>query len=148
VAERLYPLCAGEGYFDAGVIADGRQVLMAAFYPATFTIYFDAAGKQVDYQERKNAVHAPDEPALRAWQAEIGFEPRTIRVQKFSIAGLSTDDLPSHLQDFVEDPDAEEDPEERDAMARSLITWVDSGSFVLYWGNDLWLDASGHVTSS
>jgi hypothetical protein len=146
--QRLYAFRADAGYFDAGVLADGRQVLMAAFYPATFAIFFDAAGKQVDYQERKNALHAPDEAALRAWQLALGFEPRTIHVKKFSVAGLGTADLPSHLQDFVDDPDAEADPEERDAMARSLIEWVDSGSFVLYWGNDLWLDASGHVTSS
>jgi hypothetical protein len=147
---RLYTLRANEGYFDAGVTADGRQVLMAAFYPATFAIFFAADGTHVDYQERANAVHAPDEAALRAWQAELGFTPRTIRVHKFEVSeiGVGIDDLPWHMQEFVEDPDAQEDPVERDALARSLVKWVDSGSFVLYWGNDLWVDASGHVTSS
>lgn len=148
---KLYSLKAGEGYFDAGVLPDGRQVLMAAFYPATFAILFAADGTFLEYVERANAVHAPNEPALRAWQTELGFRPRTIRVEEFYVDDMEIGigDLPSHYQELLDDPEASDlDPEERAHQLREIEEWRRDGSFVLYWGNDLWLDASGHVTSS
>ena len=147
---KLYTLQAGEGYFDAGVLPDGRQALMAAFYPATFAILFAADGTFLEYLERPNAVHAPNEPALRAWQAELGFTPKTIRVEDFYCdeMGVGIADLPSHYEELLDDPESEPDPEERAERLREIEEWQRVGSFVLYWGNDLWLDSSGHVTSS
>lgn len=120
---------------------------MAAFYPATFAILFDTEGNKVDYVARPNATHAPNEPALRAWQAELGFVARTVHVKQFEVPemGLGIEDLPSHLQDFVDDPESSDEPEE---LAEALRTWRADDAFVLHWGNDLWLDRDGHVTSS
>jgi hypothetical protein len=149
-APRLYPLQANTGYFDAGVTRDGRQVLMAAFYPMTFAIYFASDGKFLEYVERPNATHAPNEAELKRWQVELGFEPRTIRVEKFSIedAGLGIENFASHDEDFLDDPESEPDEGERAERLQSIRRWIDKGSFVLYWGNDLWLDGTGRVTSS
>ncbi len=147
---QLYPLQAGEGYFDAGVLPDGRQVLMAAFYDATFAIVFGADGTFLEYLERPNATHAPNKPALRAWQQELGFSPHLINVEQFFVEdrGVGIDDLPDHYQEFLDDPEREPDADERAELERGIREWTKQGCFVLYWGNDLWLDSSGHVTSS
>jgi hypothetical protein len=146
---RLYPLQAGEGYFDAGVTRDGRQALMAAFYPMTFAIFFASDGRFLEYVERPNEGK-PNEPELRSWQAELGFTPRTIRIEKFSIdkQGLGIEDLPGFYEELLDDPDSEPDEAERAERLKSIREWIDEGSFVLYWGNDLWVDNTGHVTSS
>jgi hypothetical protein len=146
---RLYPLQAGEGYFDAGVTRDGRQALMAAFYPATFAIFFASDGTFLEYVERPNEGE-PNEPELRRWQAELGFTPQTIRVEKFSIdeQGLGIEDLTGFDEELLDDPDSEPDEAERAERLKSLRKWIEEGCFVLYWGNDLWLDGTGQVTSS
>ncbi len=148
-APRLYPLQAGEGYFDAGVTRDGRQVLMAAFYPMTFAIFFAGDGTFLEYVERPNEGE-PNEPELRRWQTELDFTPQTIRVEKFSIdeQGLGIADLTSFDEELLDDPDSEPDEAERAERLKAIRAWIEEGSFVLYWGNDLWLDGAGHVTSS
>jgi len=148
-APRLYPLQADEGYFDAGVTRDGRQALMAAFYPMTFAIFFAADGTFLEYVERPTEGK-PDEPELRRWQAELGFTPQSIRVEKFVIEeqGLGISDLTTFAEELLDDPDSEPDETERAERLKSIHEWIEEGSFVLYWGNDLWLDNKGHVTSS
>jgi hypothetical protein len=148
-SQRLYPLQADQGYFDAGVTRDGRQALMAAFYPMTFAIFFAADGSFLEYVERPNDGE-PNEPELRRWQAELGFTPQTIRVEKFSIddQGLGIADLPGFYEDLLEDPDSEPDEAERAERLKSIQEWIEDGAFVLYWGNDLWVDGTGEVTSS
>jgi hypothetical protein len=147
---RLYPLKAGEGYFDAGVTRDGRQALMAAFYPMTFAIFFAGDGTFLDYVERPNEDEQPNKGELCRWQTELGFTPQAIRIEMFSIArqGLGIADLRSFDEDLLADPDSEPDEAERAERLRSIRAWIEEGSFVLYWGNDLWLDGTGHVTSS
>jgi hypothetical protein len=146
---RRYLLQAGEGYFDAGVTRDGRQALMAAFYPMTFAIFFAGDGTFLEYVERPNEGE-PNEPELRRWQTELGFTPQTIRIEKFSIdeQGLGIADLTGFQEELLDDPDSEPDEAERAERLKSIRTWIEEGSFVLYWGNDLWLDGTGHVTSS
>ena len=146
---RRYLLQAGEGYFDAGVTRDGRQALMAAFYPMTFAIFFASDGTFLEYVERPNEGE-PNEPELRRWQTELGFTPQTIRIEKFSIdeQGLGIADLTGFDEELLDDPDSEPDEAERAERLKSIRAWIEGGSFVLYWGNDLWLDGTGHVTSS
>jgi hypothetical protein len=147
---RLYPLQADAGYFDAGVTRDGRQALMAAFYPMTFAIFFASDGRFLEYVERPNETNAPDEAELKRWQAELGFQPQTIRVEKFVIddVGLGIEDLPGHYEELLDDPESEPDETERAQRFQEIRNWIDEGCFVLYWGNDLWLDGTGEVTSS
>ncbi len=47
----------------------------------------------------------------------------------------------------MNDPESTQE-EEREQMAEDVNRWIEAGEFVLYWGNDLWLDADGRVTSS
>jgi hypothetical protein len=145
-SERTYTVSPETSYFEAGVVRDGRQTLMAVFVDATFAIFFAADGRFLEYVER----HPATEATLHAWQDELGFESHAIRIHKFEIAshGLGIEDLPSHFADFVEDPNSEPDPEERAELSRAIQEWMQDESFVLHWGNDLWLDGSGVVTSS
>jgi hypothetical protein len=146
---RLYPLAAEEGYFDAGVTRDGRQALMAAFYPMTFAIFFASDGRFLEYVERPNDG-APNKAELARWQTELGFTPQTIRVEQFSIEeqGLGIAELTGFQEELLDDPESEPDEDERAERLKELREWIEEGSFVLYWGNDLWLDSDGHVTSS
>ena len=129
---------------------------MAAFYRDTFAILFDRAGRVLEYAVRDTPPgtgprgHGPSSDALREWQRYLGFEPRTIRVRRFSIPDVEVgiEDLPSHLADFLDDPESEPDPARREETAESARRWLEDGDFVLYWGNDLFVDAEGHVTSS
>ncbi len=158
-AHRLFPICDGQGYFDAGVVGDGRQALMAAFYTGTFGLFFDARGRLLEYattgpsQVGRNPDpngYGPDPTFLRAWQAQLGFVPGPIRVRQFyqPEQGVGIGDMPAHFADFLEDPNSELDVEERARMFAHIRRWMEEGSFVLYWGNDLWLDGTGQVTSS
>jgi hypothetical protein len=123
---------------------------MAAFHPMTFLIAFDADGALVDFRARPTPDGRPDEEGLRAWQESLGFSPSTVRVRRFSIPGhgLGIEDLTGFDEDLLEDPESEPDQQERAEQLPSIREWVESGSFVLRWGNELWLDARGEVTSS
>lgn len=156
-AERVFTLAGGEGYFDAGTTSDGRQALMGAFWEQTFALFFDTDGRLLEYATRPllpgrpsgQPDHGPSRSAIEAWQAELGFEPADIRVKRFSCraAGVGIEDLPSHLEEFLEDPDGFND-EDRVNYPIEIQKWIENGDFVLYWGNDLWLDGNGHVTST
>ena len=42
----------------------------------------------------------------------------------------------------------EPDEDERQQTWDAIREWEADGSFVLYWGNDLWVNGAGEVTSS
>ena len=148
--ERRYRLEGGGGSFDAGTLPDGRQVLMAAFYPCTFAIVFDAQGRLLAFETRESCrpfgKWAPDPEVLARWQTEWAFRAADIEVERFYIEDLHVgiSDLPEHFYDIEDEPD----PDERARLQRDRDRWVSEGSFVLQWGNELWMDRSGRVTSS
>ncbi len=49
---RLYPIRPGQGYFDAGMTGDGRQVLMGLYCPDLVAIFFDASGDLISHEAR------------------------------------------------------------------------------------------------
>ncbi|MBH24901.1 MAG: hypothetical protein CMH57_10690 [Myxococcales bacterium] len=157
IPDRLYPLAAGQGNFDAGGTADGRQVLMAAFWQSTFALFFDGEGRLTEVATHRpmegraegQPEYGPSRLALETWQRELGWSPRLIRVKMFSLSepNVGIADLPSHYESFLEDPDAET-PEEQRYMAESIKRWVEGGDFVLYWGNDLFMSGEGQITST
>jgi hypothetical protein len=154
----FYRLRHDNGYFDAGTVPGGGQVLMAFFWDGLTALFFDAGGNFVEYQVRplpaEPEVHpvsglplqTPDFDAavkqgLDAWKVEIGFHAGPIRVRRFEVPelGLGIEDRPWHFEEFLKSPEAEEPDEgEREQMWESIRQWEEEGSFVLYWGNDLW----------
>jgi hypothetical protein len=157
--ERRYAIRPDEGYFSAGVTADGQQVLMGLCCPNLVAFRFDRDGKLVGTEQRPvpffRGVTPPydiyDErlrPMLQAWKAEMGFRPDTIRVQRFysDEHGIGIEDYPSHFHEVLADPTA--DAEEKADIRESMELWDQDEQFVLLWGNDYWLDGSGRVVSS
>ena len=89
--------------------------------------------------------------AVQPWKDEIGFQPKPIHVRRFALPehGIGIEDRPDHYEAFLKAPELEEpDEEERESMFKQIREWDEENSFVLYCGNDLWLDAEGAVTSS
>jgi hypothetical protein len=158
--ERCYPIQSHETYgFHAGVTPSDRQVLMGLFCPDLVAFFFDPEGTLLSVEQRPvgffQGVAPPynifDEriPALiEGWQAEMGFQPATIKVKKFFSHQpyIGIEDYPSHYDEVLCDP--QECKEEKSDIRDSMRLWDEDGQFVLQWGNDYWLDASGEVVSS
>ena len=163
-----YPLRHDNGYFDTGATGDGRQVIMSFSWGGLIAVFFDRDGSLLDWEVRPlprepdchpvsgRMLHSPEfdaavEAATRSWKRELNLHEQPIRVRRFSIdeLGVGIEDLSDDDEDFLKAPEMEE-PEEEERLERwkSLREWWSSGSFVLYWGNDLWLDGDGNVTSS
>ena len=84
---------------------------------------------------------------------EFGFRPALVRVKEFSTdEGLAVHLLPSHYQDYVDNPDSMDEErwgrEDLDHYPLLIQSWIDRGDFVLDWGNDYFMDATGEVNSS
>ncbi|HET6246337.1 MAG TPA: hypothetical protein VFE47_01465 [Tepidisphaeraceae bacterium] len=164
----FYRLRHDNGYFDAGTTGDGRQVLMSHFVNGVTAIFFDERGTLLEVQVRPLSVECPTDPVtgiarlseefeaaaeqqLSEWKTELGFIPQPITVRKFQISelGLGIEERPSHYEDFLESPETEEpDADEREPIWASIREWEEAGDFVLYWGNDLYVNRDGKVTSS
>ena len=168
---RIYSIQPEQGYFDAGVTGDGRQILMGLYCPALVGIFFDAAGKLINHETRhleflqaSNVVvdGKPIEglvrnydiddkriaPRMRVWQKELVFRPATIRVMRFFLTELAIGiaDYPEYFSEILDDARASD--EEKSDVRDSVRHWDADGQFVLRWGNDYWLDRAGEVVSS
>jgi hypothetical protein len=157
--ERRYAIRPDEGYFSAGVTADGQQVLMGLFCPNLVAFRFDRDGNLLSSEQRpvpffRDVTPPYDiydrriQPVIAAWKEEMGFRPATIRVRKFWSAEhyIGIEDYPSHFHEILSDPEADED--EKADVRESMELWDKDGQFVLQWGNDYWLDGAGRVVSS
>jgi hypothetical protein len=167
----LYTIRPDQGYFCCGTTGDGRQVLMGLYCPDLVAFFFNTAGDFLGHESRhleflqRNSVivdGVPIEglvanydiydvriaPRFRAWQGELDFRDLTIRVKKFSepILRIGIEDEPDHFGEILEDPNSSE--EDKAEVGESIAVWYGDGQFVLFWGNDYWLDATGEVVSS
>jgi hypothetical protein len=168
---RQYPIRPEQGYFDAGMTGDGRQVLMGLYCPDLVAIFFDASGDLICHEARhleflqRSGVIVDGEPIegmvgyydiyderiprrIVAWQGGLQFRSTTIRVKRFFLGelGIGIEDYPSHFGEILDDPGSSD--EYKDDVRDSMRLWDADGQFVLHWGNDYWLDDSGQVTSS
>lgn len=157
---RLYTIQHQENYLDCGICADGRQALRGLSDAGLTSIFFDSAGELLgcevrpfpdEARGRSPAADAALERAWETWADEIGYQPATIHVRKFVVAeqGIGIEDRPDHMVAFLKAPELEEpDAENREFMFDDIREWDESGKYVLYYGNDLWMDADGSVNSS
>jgi hypothetical protein len=168
---RHYPIQPEQRYFDVGMTGAGRQVLMGLYCPDLVAIFFDASGDLISHEARHleflqhSSVIVDGEPIegmvgfydiyderipprISAWQEELEFRPATIRVKQFFLdeLGIGIEDYPSHFGEILDDLGASD--EEKADVRESMELWDADGQFVLYWGNDYWLDDSGEVVSS
>jgi hypothetical protein len=94
-AERRYPIKSHEAYFFfSGRTPDNRQVLMGLFCPNLIAFFFDSEGKLLNVEQRPVGFFQGVTPPYKIyderiqaliddWQAEIRFQPATIKVKKF-----------------------------------------------------------------
>lgn len=157
---RLFPINSHPEYgFHAGTTADGRQVLMGLLCPNLVAHLFDGDGRFLGIQTRPLDFLTPSAAGIyniydkripgciEVWRGELGLTPGVIRVRSFSAeSGVAIDEHPDHLDELLDDPDASDD--EKEEARESLRRWEEDREFVLYWGNDYWLDDKGEVTSS
>jgi hypothetical protein len=170
---RLYPIWGeGEHCIFTGLTRDNQQVVMGLSWPDFVAIFFSMDGDLEKVEKRRPTFLEPDDrgwnvfdPRLMeeilAWQKDLGLRPALVRVKKFFVldevgskedspwdrSGIGIEDYPPHFQDFVADPDAE-DEEGRRFMRRCMEDWERDEQFVLWWGNDYWLDKTGKIVSS
>lgn len=171
-AEWRYAIKAEDSHgMYAGLIRDGRQVLMGLYCPHLMAIFFDADGRLLEAQRKRLSYLEPQENVydrydpriaeeLLAWQMELEFEPAVIRVRKFFVPdnpkfakesswvqnGIGIEDYSYHFAYILSDPDTP--AEEKEGVLESLKSWDEEGQFVLWWGNDYWLDKEGEFVSS
>lgn len=159
--DRLYTIQHHEGYIDCGICADGRQVLADPFNrTGSAVIFFDSAGNLLGCEVRPFPEEVPHgtsgfvaavERAWKAWMDEIGYKPGTIHVRTFVAAeqGIGIEDRPDHFEAFLKAPELEApDPEDRRWMFDQIREWDEEGTYVLYYGNDLWMDEDGDINST
>jgi hypothetical protein len=158
--ERRYAIQSHDGYFFyAGVTPNHEQVLMGLFCPNLVAFHFDLDGNLLRmnqrpvffFQDETPPYHIYDEripPLIEAWKTEIGLRFTTIRVKKFFSQEpyIGIEDYPDHFDEILSDADA--DDAEKADVRESMELWDKDGQFVLQWGNDYWLNASGRVVSS
>lgn len=155
----LYRILPDQEYFHVGTLGDGRQVLMGLLCPDLVAITFDRAGNLLGFDTHPLEFLHPqsgiyniyDErigPREEAWHRELEFRPATIEVKRFSIdeLGVGIDDYPEHFAEVLDEPDQDEDWKAQ--IRKDKERWEADGQFVLYWGNDYWLDHTGEVVSS
>ncbi len=160
-----------DSFFHAGLAGDGRSVLMGLLCPYLVSIFFDAEGNLLEVQKRSleflqaRGVFVDGEPIegqvrtyniyderiperLAEWQQSMGVFPSPIRVKRFFLPeiGVGIEDFPDHFTEILADP--HETEEEKSSIRESMREWEEGDQFVLFWGNDYWLNGSGEVISS
>lgn len=158
--EKRYAIQSNDEYgFCTGLIAGDEQVLMGLLCPNLAAFHFSREGDLLRRSQRPlpffQAVAPPYDiddkrisPLIETWQKEMELRPATIVVKKFFLREPFTgiEDYPVHFHEVLSD--ATSSAEEIANFRASMEAWRKEGKFVLHWGNDCWMDASGKVESS
>jgi hypothetical protein len=170
-ASHLYPIQSEPSYFFFAGTTPHGQVLMGLACPYLVAYYFDSEGNLTGGDRRcldflrPSGVYAGGEPIpeqvqtynvyddripilLQEWQREMGFREQSIRVKRFADSefGIGIRDYPEHFSEVMSDPETTEEEKANELECESQ--WEADGQFVLWWGNDYWLNGEGEVTSS
>lgn len=159
----LYPLQSYD--YETGMCADGRQVVMGLLCPNLVAFFFDMQGNLLGkelrlwkhparfengrYHTYEDEFEAALEQQKTEWQAEIGFQPDTIRVKHFFDAELlvGIELLPDHYLE-LETTDWISNEEERQEYIKDRDSWLENGNFVWWWARDYYMSAEGEVEST
>jgi hypothetical protein len=83
------------------------------------------------------------------WQKRVGYLAAPIRVRHFFIEQpvlIAIRLLPEWAIEFLQNPYLYPDLEEREYFRDSISKWLESGKFVLYWGEeDFYIEEDGRV---
>lgn len=136
LSQRLYLIQNDVYHYHAGRLDDGNQVLMDEVY----RVQFDTGG---NFLAALSGQISELPPQIKR------FTPGTISVRAFFLPELwlGIQDLPDHYQDFLDHPENSNE-DERQYYPKEIEEWRDSGSFVLLWNEDYYLNADGELESS
>ena len=82
MSTRRYPIKPQNDIFDAGLLPDGRQVLVGLQMPELVAIRFSPEGELIDVRvveittREGGTVFDHAAAALARWKTETGFQPR------------------------------------------------------------------------
>lgn len=158
--DRLYSIQSHEGYgFYTGLTTSNEQVLIGLHCPNIVALRFDVDGNLLGTEQRPipflqrgeppyNIYHELLPQLIEEWKKEMQMSVATIKVKRFALDeyDVFVEDYPSHFQEILSDPDAND--EEKEDILESIKLWDEDGQFVLQWGNDFWLNDTGEVVSS
>lgn len=163
--ERLFAIQGHSDIFYAGVMADGRQVLMGITRPHIVAYCFspDGAllGRDMRLLEREpprrdgNSQYLTSDPSYREdvrqqvarWQEDLGFRAATIHVRAFE--GLGDDFVKVEaMPGFWLEADPDESDEDKEEREKLIKNWEAGGNFVLWWDVDFHMSKEGEVVST
>ncbi len=161
IAERRYRIQSEPGYYYAGYLSNGQQLLMSIGAIRSVhdfvAVEFDPQGNYVRTLTKAISQAtlscSTDDPAwwnnywdeLDLWAEELGLEHGTIAVKKFSFPDqdLRIQHLPPIWQEML-DKGEEFDEQDREAIA----FWQEANLFVLIWGQDFEINEDGELVST
>ena len=155
----LYTVRDNGQYFRTGQTASNDQVLFGVLAGEdgleVAAVWFDPAGRFSRFSTRQVTVRPAEseEAAVRReladFQRACGYRPDAIHVEQFSVPDrfIRIEDIPEHYQDFLSNQD-DYDADRQEELAADIKKWVQDGDYVLWWGEDYYLDSKGEVVSS
>ncbi|MEZ4446189.1 MAG: hypothetical protein R3B72_44340 [Polyangiaceae bacterium] len=147
--------------FHAGVLDDGRQVLLGLLCPEVVVFVFGRDGRFITKQEQvwrhpaqRMGTDGPyqiyDPAFVRAMnqqiadlKATLGVKDGTIRVRQFFDVAVGIEEFPDYLEESEDG--SPEDAQRRLALRRE---WRASGGFVLWWAKDYYMSKDGQIEST
>ena len=153
MSTRKYPIKHSAVYFGAGrAPSRGYEVLIGRQFDQILCLFFDASGEYERYETKAVAAASSDQvvsSSIAAWMVELGVVPSTIHVRKFYIPEqtIGVRDVPSYLQDFLDDPSTF-GKDRRDNLAQYSESWKAKGNYVLLWDEEYEMTADGEVEST
>jgi hypothetical protein len=144
---RLYRIANDPRYGIGAGIGPDRQVLIAGKVAGVLAVVFDLQGAMTDISFTPSQPGDHRRTLVAELQRSMQIQPGTIAVRKFFLPHyyVGITDLPSQLQEFVDNPD---DSPEYDASLQDLADWLAAGYYVLVWNEQYYLNRDGKVISS
>lgn len=162
--ELLFPIRSSPAdYFYAGHLPGNRQTLIArSVHGQMIAAMFDEGGNlmQFIHEELPSPPVLPESEVIREvdeddfqdyLQRQFGYTPGLISIKEFCLPQepFAVYHLPQDYREFLKNPNSSAiDDEQRRDFPVLIQRWIESGQFVLEWGNDFWLDSTGEVVAS
>jgi hypothetical protein len=161
-ASFLYPLQSHPPYWFHVGRSDTKQAIIGLLDKKICVIVFSDKGDLIEVQERPLVIPPPPscgadelewlhgilEEEVVQVRRDHDFADEAIRVKRFRLPTLQAgiDDLPDDLQEYLANR-GPSSPTEED-LEEALEGWKEESLFVFWWGQSLYVNSEGMVTSS
>jgi hypothetical protein len=165
--EQIYPVAPTDEMvdFSVGIARTGESVLVGVLYPGLVGVFFDGSGAPSRLEEReldaadlmefrtgtasKSDLRDLYRAGLSEWLQGIGFVPGRILVKAFAIKGgqIGVSHMPREFERGSRAP-TQGPASEPPIPLEDIDEWIRSGMFVLRWGKEYFMDATGVIDST